>query len=258
MPASDPGRSRDSGPFIVAVTGGIGSGKSRVARVFESLGAHVIDADRLAHEVLAEETTLATIEEEFPGVRAPDGSLDRAALADRVFTDPAARERLNAIVHPAVRGRIDKALAQLAANGSDAASPLPGKRPLVLLDIPLLETSPYRDRADVVLFIDAPERDRLRRVIETRGWSAEELARREASQAPLAEKRRSAHHILPNPDPPPPETDAPAERRTPGDGATPGGAGGEAPRSESWEPLGDSLLGARCRALLDEWIERLA
>ena len=208
--------------FIVAVTGGIGSGKSTVARAFCELGAQVLDADRLAHEVLEDRDVLVQIEAEFPGVTGSDGSLDRALLADRVFSDPAARERLNALVHPRVRERIDKELARIAATGSDAASPLPGKRPLVLLDIPLLETSPYRDRADVVLFIDAPEQDRLGRVTRTRGWSEQEWSRREASQVPLSEKRRHADHILPNPD-------------------------GEE----------DELLG-RCRRLIEEWVRASA
>lgn len=208
--------------FIVAVTGGIGSGKSTVARAFSELGAHVLDADRLAHEVLEDRDVLVQIEAEFPGVTGSDGSLDRALLADRVFSDPAAREQLNALVHPRVRERIDKELARIAATGSDAASPLPGKRPLVLLDIPLLETSPYPDRADVVLFIDAPREDRLRRVQETRGWSSEELTRREASQVSLTEKKRRADLNLINRD----GEDRAAERER---------------------------LEARCRALYHEW-----
>ena len=216
-PASNPGAL-----FVVAVTGGIGSGKSRVARVFGELGARVIDADRIAHEVLEDPQIRGAIEAEFPGVTGQDGVLDRSALAARVFTDPARRERLNALVHPEVRRRIDKELAHLAWNGSDARSPLPGKRPLVLLDIPLLETSPYPDRADVVLFIDAPEHDRLRRVTETRGWTATEWSRREATQVPLAEKRSRAQYTLSN------------------------------PHGEE-----DQLL-VRCQDLLAEWIQSLA
>jgi dephospho-CoA kinase len=203
---------------VVAVTGGIGAGKSRVAARFARLGAHVIDADAIAREVVGEEEVLAELRRALgAGIFTPEGALDRRALAERVFTDAPARERHNGIVHPEVRRRIDKELARLAASGSDAASPLPGKRPLVLLDIPLLDTSPYHDRAQVVLFVDAPAEDRRRRVAETRGWSAEELARREAAQAPLAEKRRRAHRVLPNPD----------------------GA--------------EEELAARCRALLAEW-----
>jgi dephospho-CoA kinase len=192
---------RDGGPWIVAVTGGIGAGKSRVARAFARLGAHVIDADAIARAVVESPAVVAELGRTFGrGIFTPDGILDRRALADRVFADTGERERLNAIVHPEVRRRIDKELARLAASGSDDASPLPGQRPLVLLDIPLLETSPYHDRAQVVLFVDASPEDRRRRVAETRGWSAEELARRAAAQAPIAEKRRRANRILPNPD----------------------------------------------------------
>ena len=225
MPASDRGDSPPESsldrPFIVAVTGGIGSGKSTVARVFEGLGATVIDADRIAADVIQLPAIRAQVEAEFGEVYDEAGRLDRAALADRIFTDSGARERLNEIVHPEVRARIDKALAAVGATGSDTGRP-PGKRPLVLLDIPLLETSPYPDRADVVLFIDAPREDRLRRVQETRGWSSEELTRREASQVSLTEKKRRADLNLINRD----GEDRAAERER---------------------------LEARCRALYHEW-----
>jgi len=218
-------------PFIVAVTGGIGSGKSTVSRLFTRWGAHRIDADELAHRAFDDPAVRAALAPDFPGVFGSGGEVDRAALADRVFTDPESRRRLEAVVHPWVRDRIEKELAALSRNGSDAASPLPGKRPLVLLDVPLLETSPFRDRADAVVFIDTPVEDRIRRVTETRGWSREELARREASQRPLAEKRRAAHHVLPNPDP----------------------ESGARARGKDEDPR----LVEACRALLGEWISRL-
>ncbi len=219
MPASDSGAPL----WIVAVTGGVGSGKSTVARAFAELGAHVIDADAISREVVDSPGVRSRLEDAFgTAMTTADGSLDRKALADLVFTDRGARERLDAIVHPEVRRRIDKELAHLAARGSDEASPLPGKRPLVLLDIPLLETSPFHDRADVVLFVDAPPRDRRRRVAEARGWPPEELTRREDSQVPIDEKRSRAHRVLPNFD----------------------GAEGE--------------LAGNCRALIAEWCAALA
>jgi dephospho-CoA kinase len=205
-------------PFIVAVTGGIGAGKSRVAETFRRLGAHVIDADKIARRVVGEAEVRSELEREFGAeIFTDQGSLDRKALAELVFSDPGSRARLEAITHPRVRQRIDKELADLATNGSDGRSPLPGKRPLVLLDIPLLETSPYHGRADFILFIDAPESDRRRRVRETRGWSVEEWSRRESSQVQLADKRRRAHQILPNPD------------------------------------VEEERLEERCRALIEEW-----
>lgn len=231
MPGSD--RRADRAPWVVAVTGGIGSGKTRVARAFAALGARVIDADRIAREVIEEPECRDRLRREFgESIFGGDGRIDRRALAERVFADPALRRLLEGIIHPEVRRRIDKELADLGASGSDDASPLPGKRPLVLLDIPLLETSPYHDRADVVLFVEAPESDRRRRVAETRGWSEGELIRREASQVPLDEKRRRAHRILPNPDPRDPRGSDPE-----------GEAGG---------------LSERCRALVEEWRELLA
>ncbi len=222
MPASD------QTPFLVAVTGGIGSGKSLVAKVFEKLGAVRIDADAIAYAVTQEAEVLGEIEARFgSSFIAADGSLDRAALAQRVFSDSAARSALEGIIHPRVRQRIDKELARLAGNGSDGVGLLPRSRPLVLLDIPLLETSPYRDRVDHVIFIEVPEGDRARRVRDTRGWTVEELALREAAQVPLEEKRRGAHSILTNPD-------------------------------VVEDGLVEETLTEKCRALLEQWITGLS
>ncbi len=219
MPASD------TGPFIVAVTGGIGCGKSTVAAIFERMGADVIDADLLAHQELAkeiviEEVCLALGE----GVRTSDGGLDHAAIASLVFADQEARRALEAIIHPRVRAAIDKVLAQIHQKGSDGRSPLPEHRPLVLLDIPLLETSSFRNTPHEVIFIDASRSDRLGRVRRTRNWQDEEFDRREAAQVSLEEKRRGASSVLDNPD--------------------------------SSDGLGG--LEARCRQLVDSWTERLS
>lgn len=219
MPANDPG------PFLVAVTGGIGCGKSTVANIFKRFGAHLIDADDLAHQELAKEEVIDEICLALgEGLRSADGSLESAAIADLVFADEEARRALEAIIHPRVRVAIDKVLAQIRQKGSDENSPLPEQRPLVLLDIPLLETSPFRNAPHEVIYIDASRSDRLGRVQRTRNWTEEEFDRREAAQMTLEEKRRGAGSVLENPD-------------------TSGGLEG---------------LESRCQKLLAGWVESLS
>lgn len=186
-----------SGAWVVAITGGIGSGKSTVARLLADLGARVIDADAIAREVSVTPEVVRQIAAAFgPSILDATGAIDRAALAAQVFDDTERLATLNSIVHPPVRERIDKELAKWRKRGSDDASPLPGQRPLVVLDIPLLERTPFLRTASTVLFVDAPLEDRIQRVQHNRGWTAEELHRREAQQTKLTEKRRGADHVL--------------------------------------------------------------
>lgn len=188
--------------WIVAITGGIGSGKSVVASALARLGGHAIVADELAHEVTRDPQVLAEIARSLgPNVLQPDGQLDRAAVADLVFRDPEKLSSLNQIVHPRVQAKIYKELAKWEETGFDSASPLPGNRPLIILDIPLLERSPFLPLASTVVFVDAPWPDRVRRVRTSRGWSEAELQRREASQVSLAVKRKGADSVIENPDP---------------------------------------------------------
>jgi len=116
---------------VIGLSGGIGSGKSTVAAIFAELGARVIDADAIVHELQAPGSpVLAELSREFgPEILCDDGSLDRAALGDIVFRDPEARKRLGAIMHPRVGAEMLRRLA--AARDEDA--------PLVVLDIPLEE-----------------------------------------------------------------------------------------------------------------------
>ncbi|MGE4632946.1 MAG: dephospho-CoA kinase [Planctomycetota bacterium] len=204
MPPSENGETHDSTgaavkPWILAVTGGIGSGKSTVAEIFASFGAHVIDADLLAHEVLMQSEVISEIEKVLgEGISTPDGSLDHAAISELVFANEQARADLEKIVHPQVRKRIDVALAKVANIGFDSGSPLPCGRPLILLDIPLLEGSPYRKLVDRVLFIEAPEEDREQRLQQHRGWKPGERALRESAQVPLSEKKETADGVISN------------------------------------------------------------
>ena len=186
-------------PFIVAITGGVGSGKTTVAKVLEELGAHRLDADAEARSVLSEEKIIDQLVQQFGDqILSESGEIQRESLSKRVFTDPEALKILESVVHPAVRQRIDDALEKLVGMGFDSNSPFPEGRIWILLDIPLLETSPYRNKVDRILFVEAPEEDRESRVINDRGWAPGERSRREKAQLPIADKRAGSSDLITN------------------------------------------------------------
>ncbi len=179
----------------IGLSGGIGTGKSTVASMWRELGATVIDADAIVHELQAPGAPLLhEIREAFgPEVFDAHGALDRRALAARVFGDPAERERLNAIVHPAVRAEMARRIEAARASGA----------PLVVLDIPLLfegqrggERGPYRLDATVLVY--APRALQIERTMARDGSSQEEAERRIAAQMPIEEKRALADHVIEN------------------------------------------------------------
>jgi dephospho-CoA kinase len=172
----------------IGLTGGIGAGKSSVAQRLAELGALVVDSDELAREVVDVGTPgfEAVVAEFGRGVVAPDGGLDRPALARLVFADEAARDRLNAIVHPLVRRR---AAEILAAEPADA---------VVVHDVPLLVETGQADRFDLVLVVEAPAEVRTERLARDRGMSADEARSRMAAQASDAERRAVADVVLVN------------------------------------------------------------
>ncbi|HHK41054.1 MAG TPA: dephospho-CoA kinase [Planctomycetaceae bacterium] len=179
-------------PWIVAVVGGVASGKSLVRQILGEWGAAAIDADQIAHEVLREPGVADQIARTVDrAVMGPDGTVDRSALARLVFGDsPEARSRrrkLEAIIHPRVRDRIRQELA-----GATHANV-----PVVVLDIPLLLEVGWRDLADEVLFVEAPEEVRRARAT-LRGWSDEEWRQREKAQWPAERKRASADVVVDN------------------------------------------------------------
>lgn len=171
----------------VGLTGGVGSGKSTVAALLAEHGAVVIDADAIAREVVEPGTPgLAAVLDKFgPEVAAPDGSLDRAALAAIVFHDEDARAELNAIVHPLVGART----AELTA-----ATPPDS---IVVHDIPLLVEGDRAGGFDVVVVVEADPLTRLRR-LEQRGLSESDARARMAAQASDAQRRAVAHEIVGN------------------------------------------------------------
>jgi dephospho-CoA kinase len=174
--------------LMVGLTGGIGAGKSEVARRLAELGAIVIDSDRLAREVVEPGTEgLAEVVAEFgPEVLGPDGALDRTALGRRVFGDEAARHRLEAIIHPRVRARSAKLLAAAPADA------------VVVNDIPLLVESGLGAGFDVVVVVTASEETRLRRLARSRGMPADEARSRMAAQATDEQRRAAADVVLDN------------------------------------------------------------
>ena len=169
---------------IVAVSGGIGSGKSSVTRVFATQGAVTADADAIAREILEPgEPALSEVARAFGGdLLRQDGSLDRALLASRVFGGEGADERvarLNAITHPLIEARAWSILRE-APEGS-----------LAVYDIPLLIEGDHADRFDAVVIVDAPIEERVKR-LEGRGVAPEDARARIRAQASSEERRAIA------------------------------------------------------------------
>jgi len=173
---------------FVGLTGGIGSGKSTVAEMLTARGAVVIDADALAREVVEPGTPgfEAVVAAFGEAIVAPDGGLDRSALASIVFADPGRRAQLEAIVHPAVARRV----AEIAATHAETDD-------VVVLDSPLLiETGRHRD-VELVIVVSAETDTQIQRLV-TRGMDEADARARLASQMPLAEKAEVADVVLDN------------------------------------------------------------
>lgn len=160
----------------IGLTGGIAAGKSVAAQRLRELGAVVVDSDELAREaVVPGSAGLDAVVEAFgEGVLAPDGSLDRPALASVVFADPAARARLDAIVHPIVR--------RLSAEREAAAAAV-DHGAVVVHDIPLLVETGQADAFHVLVVVHAPAVLRVERLVRLRGMSRDDAERRVAAQA---------------------------------------------------------------------------
>ncbi|WP_340294822.1 dephospho-CoA kinase, partial [Aquipuribacter hungaricus] len=172
----------------VGLTGGIGAGKSTVARRLAARGAVVVDADQLAREVVAPGSPgLAEVAREFgPGVLAADGSLDRGALGAVVFGDAEARGRLEALTHPRIRALTEE---RVAAAPDDA---------VVVHDVPLLVELRYEARYHLTVVVHAGAEERVRRLVDERGSTEEDARRRVAAQADDDARRRAADVWLDN------------------------------------------------------------
>lgn len=179
--------------MVLAVLGGIACGKSAVATRLAGPQGMVLDADALAHEALDDPLVTERLVEAFgPQILDPGGHPDRERLARRIFDSQDDRRRLEGWIHPLVRARILAALGEAEASGVER----------VVLDVPLLLENDAQHgllaRCDHLVFVDAPLAERDRRAVAHRGWAPGEVARREAAQMPLEEKRRRANHVVSN------------------------------------------------------------
>ncbi|TDD23339.1 dephospho-CoA kinase [Actinomadura sp. KC06] len=172
----------------VGLTGGIGSGKSEVSARLRERGAVVIDADKIAREVVAPGTPgLAAVVAEFgEDVLLPDGALDRAKVGRIVFSDPERLAALNGIVHPLVGERTKELMDAAPADA------------VVVYDVPLLAENGLAEMYDEVVVVDAPEEVQLDRLVARRGMTEDDARARMASQASRAERRAVATHVIDN------------------------------------------------------------
>lgn len=189
-PNLNPSAADRPGPLVIGLTGGIASGKSTVAAMLDGLGAEVIDADRIARDVLDSPEVCEKLRRHWgESVFGDDGHPDRARIAESVFRDPEKLKELNGWVHPQtreqMRARLDRALRR-------------GERGLVVIDAPLLLERELDRWCDVMVFVEADTTLRAARAQSARGWNAEEVARRETAQVQLLEKRTRADVIIEN------------------------------------------------------------
>jgi dephospho-CoA kinase len=176
------------GKPIIGIVGGIGSGKTFVARLFGEMGCMVIEADALVREAYLEPRVLRTLREWWGDeVFAANGSLDRAAVARKVFANPKERTRLERLIHPWVD---DRRREMMAAAGDGVIA--------FVWDTPLLLEAGLHKECDAIVYVEAPEAERMRRVMGQRGWDSRELSRRENLQMGLDKKREISDHVIVN------------------------------------------------------------
>lgn len=173
--------------MIVGVTGGIGSGKSTVAALLADRGATVIDADRLARQVVEPGSpALDELVDRFgPSILRGDGSLDRGALADLAFRDPSGTDDLNAIMHP-----------RIAALAAERIAALPS--PVIVYDMPLLIESGQADLVDFIVVVDVDPTTQLERALAKGTWTQDDIERRIAAQVDRETRLSFADFVITN------------------------------------------------------------
>ena len=175
--------------FLIGLTGGIGSGKSTVASRLKTLGARIVDADKIAREIVEPgEPALAELAEAFDGVLNADGTLNRAELARQAFAAPEATEKLNSITHPRIRERTLERFAQARTDGV----------PVLVYDMPLLIENGEYKKMDHVLVVDAEDEIRIDRLVNSRGLDEEDARRRIAAQISREERLAAADSVVDN------------------------------------------------------------
>ena len=181
-----------TGKPVVGLAGGIGSGKSTVAAILAEQGAAVIVLDRMGHEELEDPEVLSTIQEWWGNqVLKPGGGADRRVIRGIVADDKDQRERLERLLHPRIAHRSEELLTRYRADPTVRA---------VVWDAPLLFEVGLDKRCDCVIFVEAEEEARIRRVADQRGWSAEDLRRMEKLQKPLDFKKKMSDYVVSNSD----------------------------------------------------------
>ncbi len=174
---------------VYGLTGNIGSGKSTVARMLEARGVPVVDADRVARDVVEPgQPALREIAGRFPGVLQPDGTLDRKALAARVFADVKERQALEHILHPRIAEEVAARMGSLAGAG----------HPCAVYEAALIVENRLDDSLDGLIVVTAPQEAQIERLRRRDGMSEEEARARLAAQLPAGEKVRHARFVIEN------------------------------------------------------------
>ena len=177
------------GMRIIGLTGGIGSGKTTVAERLRQKGAFVVDADKVAREIVEPgQPALAELADAFDGILTPEGGLDRAELARQAFASTTATDKLNAITHPRIRARTAELFDTAAEEG----------REVVVYDMPLLIENGETETVDTVLVVDAPDDVRIARLVESRGLDEDDARRRLAAQVDRQTRLAAADVVLDN------------------------------------------------------------
>ena len=174
---------------VIGIVGGIGAGKSTVARVFKDLGCVISDSDAFVRELMESDRVKKQLSAWWGDrVFAPDGSIDRSRVAQIVFESEEERRRLEGFIHPLVHDERRELIRSARDSGASG----------VIVDAPLLFEAGVDSECDAVVFVDTPREIRLSRVKSTRGWSESELDRRENAQIGLEEKRNRSDYTISN------------------------------------------------------------
>lgn len=179
-----------AGKPVIGIVGGIGSGKSFVARQFGERGCLVIDSDEQIRQAYLDPEIQQTLRQWWgDAVFTPQGEIDKSAIAAKVFQHPPQRQRLEHLLHPFIARQRDRLMRSAAEDPQVLA---------YVWDTPLLFEVGLDRQCDAVVFVEAPLSQRQQRVQQTRGWSDKELENREKFQLPLDKKRQMAHYIVVN------------------------------------------------------------
>lgn len=178
-----PAKSKNS-RVVIGLLGGIGSGKSFVSSIFRQMGARIIDADQIVRRLLGTDAVRrAYVRAWGRGILTAEGRIDPKAVARKTFGKPAQVRRLNRLIHPFVVREIVRALRA-------------AKERAVVIDAPLLLETGTDRLCDVLVFVNAPLRERVKRVRKNRGWSESDLRKRESAQWSVSKKKSRADYVV--------------------------------------------------------------